>query len=1707
MLRPTLAAAVQPKALTVYLGDFASPPTPAQARLLAQCSLTVLDPLRVGAVEAAAARTGVGLLLARLDVHSIVGLLDEATAPRALVDVVGLACRRPGDQSSLFDGVLLANWHRTFATPILNVLIRVLTGLNLVVYLEVSPPDYLTADECSSIDMEPLGGIICRNGTILRNGAGRDYYQMAELRRAQRAIAKHASMGGHYFLLWETIDDDVSLSPPVVKRSFNWCRYYTTVTWIAPESALTDADVAVAKTLAGEPMGALMWLKSNEVLEVHDLWRKNVYVSRLPLDHSASYESLHDFLPGLSSQLAVLPPASLSGSRRQQSFTADLTWPSESQAEALNPLCFSADGQEWTGLGCFHTGHDCSLKDSELLLDGQRRLRDLDMLSRLQPEQLLAIAQKVKVMYDACSSWATSSEEMQAVLQLFLSLTEATGDDSDRLRIYVGLHSGFRLGLDREFWGLYEQRPGSEGMDIYISAKCGDRAGTILHTFLSSMAFNRAECLQAEIVLSMQTDGLNEDFRLPPRVVQDLQQMTPSELMLLLRRISVADCGMFTDLSEKIQACCEHQLIAAPTAAQLRMLSTSDYLRGDISAESLVESRLAWLSDQGCHHPNPQAAIAVFKEIDLRVPHALLHQQSQHLAQLETVLQSVIRKHAIDASADILALAVFCAFRKLAVGEIYLEVLDRNPLPNMHPDQPACFAEMFALGSQCEGYLDMTPNVLGRILADQTHAYYSEHQPPYRDNKSTELPTSYASKAVDEDPDADREKVPLQYQVTFLGIFAVPALIDILLLTTLGRGLYLSTYMDETAKSMATAGLMVGLLQVGAIGAWIGHGGSYYLHCMAFPAMNMFVLTRFTAGIALSTGLGFSAFIIIGIVKGFYAGFIFFFYFATLATYLTILATLSVYQFPGFTFQSGRTVIVSCLPILLISPILTLWVHQDIIIYPCVLIAFLIALIRGMRKVVSQWSNWYLQIPSVSDTEIVEWYTKVQGSEVVLPEGVTDLSATPLPRKAITTEVLKERHRPFWKRSTEDVLVKKLASGYSATMFLMDWYCKYSRTKMPYKYSATWNLQCKTAIDTIKEMQKGLKLHDSFIHWRHGGDEVWCGLLYFIVALMDKWFTLLSGGALVGLSAADNSQFRLAVGFGLAYYLTAAVCLDSVAQPLWPMAHKKTEQPIRSLAFLREAAFNDATARRKLYWSNLLRFFFLHIWGVSVTAALLWVFQESRVATLMYIAYTCSYTGLLWYQYNRIYTGTLAMKDLIIAALVGIVAGSLFIGLLPNFHLGAVSTLGCASWTAAVLSIRTANIGWPKKLETQEGMTGMETVETFHCSTSGPDPVYSQRVLSDIYNAACAIMPEYRRRVETSSHPGVEVLANLESSVDLKRAEGLHEAFSSTRQLLRKTVALWKSGHVVVDLVPAGYVFGFDQKMRSITRLTGEDLHVIVVLGLDRDISANCKAIAEALEQAVAETKLGFTHSDSVLAELLVHDCQDTDELPLPAGLKRQLEWSTAERTRIIKTGHREMLRHALLGLDSELDWDQLPGPIRSLLLERVCGRQSGITTEQVNWIRLRLGDKIYLGTEEYIARCNLGVTLASLVRGYAMSLEMELIPSDRPGAIPADHQRYLGLAGAKEGDDDYASVVVRLFHRFLQVLRMVLKFTIVSLVADPVFQRELDYVVSGKNLPVRWGATFLLNGIWLYCKTLQRIVLPWFLVCGALALLLITIS
>lgn len=1705
-----------PKSFGVFLGDFEDVITASEQKILTAWDLIIVDPAQNGVFNALLSSTST-TVLGRMDMELIVSAgstcneMHMRDSVEKVIQALIWRFTRPHSTRSPFNGVLLANWQCFFTIPVCNALIQAISRNGLEVYLEVSDPDFLTVQECKKLDLETVCGLICRNGTTLPNGDRRDYFQMANMRRALRAFAGKSQMTKGHVLMWDTINDDTSFNHSVIKRSYNWCRYYSALSWIGKQSALTQMSRTQKDTIWAEPLSALAFVKDDKTVKLQEHWRKNEHIDTRIAGVEPLLNKLNTLAPNLAARLSLCQSNSPEKLETSTTTLPGFRWNYLSSQYRQNPLSVSPRGHSYTGLGCFQLGLDCNHEDVDQLIVAQRRLRDLNMLQQVRKDKMQEAINQL-ITLESSEDLAQQLPDIRADVEELIRLLSDEGSVEKRsLNVYLGMHSGFRTSWDNRFWGLYDFEEAGR-INLYLSLKAPHLAGALLHTFLSSRQHPRVTCLLSELVLAISNNLLSPMWQLPQSFVSDIEGLTPTEAINLAANVTSESMPERLDLARKIRACCEYQLITQPTISQLRALNSNEYLSGNITSHDLIASRLQWYKDQGVSFAHTQAAATVFDDVDRNLPNILFGRSVDTMTNIDNLLNYVLQGDSMNAAADFFCFALFCAMRKLALEEIYLEVLDRNPLPNPQPDQAACFAEMFALGSRCQAFFDMTPNEFGRILKTKQEAHYHEHQPPPREEFFTELPTAYASKQVDLDPDAGEEPLPLYYKLTFLGIFAFPALIDITLLTTIGRGLYLSSYMSEDEKGMATTALMVALFLTGAIGTWIGSGGSYYLFAMAFPTMNLFVLSRWVAGLAITIIAGIIGFICIAAIKGPYPALIFLLYLVMLSTYLSTLAALSIYQLPGHIFQSGRLTVMCCIPILFISPILTLWIGYDIVIYLCVLAGFLTALLLGAAKIAASWSTWYLNITFVSDQEINKWYQETQMTdENDMPPGVTDIATTPLPRMAFAAAVEKERLRSQWTKATDDELVLKIAKAYNSTKFLMSWYCKYSRTQMPFPYTTTWNLQGRAAIDTLKSMQKGLKLHNAFIHWRQSGAEVYCGVLYFIVALMDKWVALITGGSIVGLSAADSADFRLPVGFALVYYLISAIFLDAVAQPLWPVANQLDPIQIRSLQALEDVKSQHRSARRKAYWSNLLKFFLMHIWAMSATTALLWIFSNNRDATIMYLGYMGAYTGLLWYQYSRIFTGTSALPCLVIAAVAGLVVGPLLQHFEPTFFMTGVVALAVSTWTTAILCLGCAGIGWPLRSPTK-WMLKQDPARYNSGSALGLHVTHSQTVIASAFHRLEALSEAEKMKLDEETQPGSIVLSILRAAQDRNQGEFLTAALPQAQSLLAQTIRMWQTCELTVDLVSHKGATTQNRKMQFVSKYCGDRLHLYILTGqatratiYSLDVSRRCRRIAETMLQAVAEACLHLTADQSSLVHQLVASEDPGFSQYVSETARHELESSPDDRIALLDKTDVKMVSLALLGLDCDRYWDRLPENIRRSLLQRCFGYTSNISKLDVpyDWLSCISAD-----FEEHVKRCDLAANLLRNRYLYAEALDERRLRSSGSSigdndqsyrqSSEIDHQPASTVASApQERYQHVKRLIPNPVRRLYQGLRTTMKFFIVSIVADPEFQKELDYFLSNKNVLVRWSLKGILCSTWIFCKALQDLIIPHIIIRG----------
>ncbi|KAF1999703.1 glycosyltransferase family 4 protein [Amniculicola lignicola CBS 123094] len=1713
-IRSKKPSSTELKSFGVFLGGFSIPPTREELQVLSQWDVVVLNPLANGVSQALSTATTSAIhRLGRISVRTIsdpAKVVDSGAIIASLEKCIAVITKQfdPYGSGSLYTGILLADFAEHFQPPVLNELIKYLNAIGLDVWLELSQPCYLSDRQGKEINFKAIEGNVYRNATIRTDGEQQNFHMMEGLRKAQRAVAAQRVPHGPRMMIWETIHDEFPHQYAVTARGFNWSTFNSALPWIGSSNALTDATLAAARSIQQKPLGAMMFLKDDKNMEAHNQWRENDKIKPVSEENDHLFDSVHAFVPELNQKLQFIP--SVNGAGKDSASVAmrkhHIRYSQALKSVHTSPLSLAMTGEDMTGHGCFQLGLDVSAQSFVHLVKAQRHLKELDLLHNLSTDELHDIGEQLRILGRARDSRAITPSVQVAIDELLTMLAEAENPDCEfpRLNVYVGLHSGFQTGADEQFWGLYDADPISGQVTIFLSKFAEHRESVLLHTFLSSRGCTRVECFMAEFALSQQSSTLEPDWFLPLRLVKDLKKLSPTEAIMLRRHLSVKreeDSFLLT----AIRTCCEYQLIDIPNLGQLRAENSEAYIRGKISPDALIRSRLAWLESKGYWHPDPEAVVEIFEEAGTRLHEMLMQGESKLYAQLGSVLQATLKAGEIDPRADIFALAVFSAFRKLAIDELYLEILDRNAFPNHAADQAGCFAENFGVGSRCDSFFDFTPRVLGEILSDRYRAYFMQHQPPSRIDGYTELPTTFAAMQIDSDPDYGNQKTPVFYQLTFLGIFAVPALIDIGMLTTIGRGLYLTTFMSSTQKTMATTALMLALIVCGAVGSWITSGGCYYIYASAFPAMNMFVLTRFIAGLAVVSLGSILSFIVVSILEGVTNALVFVFYFCMLSIYLMLLSSLSIYQMPGQAFQSGRTVIMRCIPILFISPVVTIFVQHDIAVYVTVLTVFLCSLVYGARKVMIQWSSWYLHIPSVKDSEVEDWYAEKKGISKD-SEKFSILAQADEPRRTLQAAIVKECDRSFWNSATKDPLISRLSAGYTSTKFLMSWYCRHRRTAMPLPYSPTWNLTLKAGLENITNMQKGLKLHSSFLHWRQTGTDVWSGVLYFVVALIDKWAALVSGGAMVGLSAASSEEYRLAVGFGLSYYLIGAVSLDTVSQPLWTAANEKVDQIITSLDYLRQAGKNDDKARRKLYWTNFVKFLCLHIWGITITSALMWIFNQSRDAVIMYIAYVSAYSGLLLYQYNKIYVGNNGAQSLAIASVLGLPAGILLHVLLPNFAYSGVLALGFGTWVSALHSWTLCGIGWTMPWKKQPKPTAASSDP----STPEKDDLWysygsldgaaelSQATLAKMFESIHALPEERRFRLKPTEHPGARIFEHISRKARSMRNESVEAAFWSAEDMLQQTTDLWTSGNTVVELVGKRYFPRSDPKMRMLSKRTNGILYIAIAVGKEvdspewlMDIHRSSIIVAESITQATCENHLGFSRTHAMLAQTLVAEDTIYEGPTIPEGIKERLESSATERAHVIKSSDALFLRYLLLDVDCDTEWDNLPGTIRSALLKRLSGQTSDLSAEEKAWILKKQTSVNVIDPEEYVARCILAARLTLWTKDYISTCEHTNAYQIDKDADESSQYRLLRPTSGRQSLPRYIIV------RVVQLWKACIKFVILSLTSDPEYQRELDYVTKSQPLVIRRTITFALNSVWWYCKILQQLIIPLVLFSG----------
>jgi hypothetical protein len=275
----------KPSSFRIYLGAFDKTITADQARVISECDLIILDPLQSNVVDAVTSiqknKRKPHFVVGRLDLEALLDLSQQKldretftiTALEQILSLVATNFQNADMEQSGFTGILLAGWEQVFSVSILNKLSKHLANLGLDVYLETGPPNFLNCGG-DAVRAESIVGLVIRNGLILPNGERRDCFNMEALRPTIKAFISEECLRSFTTMMWELLNDDAVVEDAVINRTFSWCRFHSTLPWIAPRCALLNAQPDIGSGHI-EPLSAFDWLKDAQVMQIRDLWRNS----------------------------------------------------------------------------------------------------------------------------------------------------------------------------------------------------------------------------------------------------------------------------------------------------------------------------------------------------------------------------------------------------------------------------------------------------------------------------------------------------------------------------------------------------------------------------------------------------------------------------------------------------------------------------------------------------------------------------------------------------------------------------------------------------------------------------------------------------------------------------------------------------------------------------------------------------------------------------------------------------------------------------------------------------------------------------------------------------------------------------------------------------------------------------------------------------------------------------------------------------------------------------------------------------------------------------------------------------------------------------------------------------------------------------------------------------------------------------------------
>ncbi|KAF4946020.1 hypothetical protein FGADI_11524 [Fusarium gaditjirri] len=1434
--------------------------------------------------------------------------------------------------------------------------------------------------DCESIDdvdFSLASGVILKNACILPDGERRDYFRARRLRDTMARCSAQRDKRPDFFVgfldRWETRP-----KASVIRRAAKIAEHFGAVMEHGPIDPVMGVKASSYES-AKKTMSAFEYLRRSDMVELQKRWvsgepktctsndPKDSKVLSLPLDMLAS---IIPEAPGLLKHFDVSPDFPSSCIECECLPANQFPDLSQKVPSRINLWDYGNGGRPLSSLGCFPLTAEPAAAHFDAVVRTQDHLRELGML------QLLEGPDEQRLLESLRSSIRDAQDRvvMQIIIQELVD-----GLMSQQIRVYKGLKTGFQIPrADISFWGVSKDRQGapSSPTDLYISLSSPNDTAVVLHTWLAHKGVSREQRFEEELLFE-EANGIHHSSRVPITIRESIHGATNAELLSLTQRLRSS--RVEHPIIGATEALCRTMLIDETTRVAWRRRCALAALDDSMSMRQLLKQRLEYLVGQGARRlPNLDNLSCLYELIQSLVDDAFFYGDRRVLRQLAQTLHSSIgtlesqsEPCFVDINADIFALMVFTVLRRAAFEDVYLETTDRCPLFLSQPDQAAVFSELWILGSQCQIYFDLLPRDIGSIIYDRYRLFLEANPPPAdyrRDNEiMTMYPTSDETPLDSKSASSGTEPAKLTAHETFqlwkkrfaaagaMSIFCLPAIVDVTMLTFIGRGCFMTAFMQPYHLEVAGYALLASMLLTAGVTGWVGSAGGFYMAHYAYDNMIYFHVQRLSGGFVLTLVVAVCGLVTFSLQMSVSAGFVFVAYIVCIATYFNILGVMSTMHLHEAPLTSGRKVILQTLPILLLSPLISSFVNgHDLAIYLPVMYTFLFVIFLRYRRLCQEWSNWMENVPKFTQKDILEWYSIKLISDNPEEEFGQDSAKevdSEMAQVAFASAVTAHtRHTQDAEALGPDPLIRRVSEG----MPYIDWLLKKtspSAASEP-KFTTAWFTQLAEATNQQQQLRRGLKEHNIFILFRLAKYDIGQNLGLFLIALMDRWIMMTISARQPYPSIYTGSRSRYGIWLAIVYFCLSAMILDGTLQKYWGHRYEVSHEKLSGLEDAERVEREAESRRRECIGKATIDVFSKLMLLFGCTTVFLWLLVDSTEDIVIYFMYILGYSSTILFQFNRCFTTD-------VGAHVTVMMGSAAVGFLVGCVLHAVPATAGYLYTdvlsqnvaALLAAIGTSCFAWEDETKTRV----MATVTADRGSGIMMQRKISAECSEDVRLAA-DIRPEVFRSRIIQDADGSSLSEKLTELLQLSSQDPscYSRAAKWSYKVLRRAQDMWWARKVIIVISSSDYFHrhGLSQ-LSSFSYTRSGVLHVVIgSLGeIDSalpDWQPMLSVLAcEALMHHVAQSELKMTYAHAVQAEHFVYGTESICK-------RIQLELATQDYQslhRLALKTEMKMMEYLCLGIDVDSKWDGIPQAAREMIFDRLCGVGTPMSVQVSQWM------------------------------------------------------------------------------------------------------------------------------------------------------------